>query len=52
VRFVGSDTTNVFCNPTCRNARRIRDEHRIAFSSENAARAAGYRPCRHCRPAA
>jgi O-6-methylguanine DNA methyltransferase len=52
VRFVGSDTTNVFCNPTCRNARRIRDAHRIAFSSENAARAAGYRPCRLCRPAA
>jgi methylated-DNA-[protein]-cysteine S-methyltransferase len=52
VRFVGSDTTKVFCNPTCRNARRITDAHRVAFSSEKAARAAGYRPCRHCRPAA
>jgi O-6-methylguanine DNA methyltransferase len=52
VRFVGSDTTKVFCNPTCRNARRISDAHRVTFGSESTARDAGYRPCRHCRPAA
>jgi methylated-DNA-[protein]-cysteine S-methyltransferase len=52
VRFVGSDTTKVFCNPTCRNARRITDSHRVPFPSESAAYAAGYRPCRLCRPAA
>ena len=52
VRFIGSDTTKIFCNPTCRNARRIREDHRTVFSSERVARAAGYRPCKHCRPAA
>ncbi|HEY2703008.1 MAG TPA: methylated-DNA--[protein]-cysteine S-methyltransferase [Candidatus Dormibacteraeota bacterium] len=52
VRFHGSDTTRIFCVPTCRAARRIRDDHRVAFGSEREARSAGYRPCRLCRPAA
>jgi O-6-methylguanine DNA methyltransferase len=49
IRFVGSDTTNVVCLPTCRHARRITPEHRVPFRSMAAARAAGYRPCRDCR---
>lgn len=52
IRFVGSDTTGVFCHPTCRDARRITDPHRVAFTSEDEARRAGYRPCKHCRPVA
>ncbi len=52
IRFYGSDTTNVFCFPTCRHARRITDRHRVPFRSERQAEAAGYRPCKVCRPAA
>lgn len=52
IRFVGSDTTGVFCLPTCRHARRITQSHRVEFRNEAAARAAGYRPCAVCRPAA
>jgi O-6-methylguanine DNA methyltransferase len=52
VRFVGSDTTRIYCFPTCRAARRIADRHRVPFRSERQAAAAGYRPCRLCRPAA
>jgi len=52
VRFHGSDTTKIFCFPTCRNARRITDDHRVPFGSVTAAVAAGYRPCQVCRPAA
>ena len=52
VRLTGSDTTKIFCNPTCRDARRTTDRHRVEFRSETEARAAGYRPCKHCRPAA
>jgi O-6-methylguanine DNA methyltransferase len=52
IRFVGSDTTGVFCLPTCRHARRITTAHRIEFRNEAAAQAAGYRPCATCRPAA
>jgi O-6-methylguanine DNA methyltransferase len=50
VRYVGSETTQIFCFPTCRAARRITDRHRVMFRSEAKARAAGYRPCQICRP--
>jgi O-6-methylguanine DNA methyltransferase len=50
VRLVGSDTTGVYCHPTCRIARRITDAHRVEFASTDAAGRAGFRPCRVCRP--
>lgn len=52
IRFIGSDTTGVFCHPTCGHAYRISDPHRVEFRSESEAEAAGYRPCLVCRPAA
>lgn len=52
VRFTGSDTTGIFCHPTCRHARRSSATHSVDFSSEGEARAAGYRPCKVCRPVA
>jgi methylphosphotriester-DNA--protein-cysteine methyltransferase len=52
IRFVGSDTTHIFCMPTCRHARRVMDRHEIEFRNEREAYAAGYRPCKICRPAA
>jgi len=52
VRYIGSDTTHIYCFPTCRAARRITDRHRVPFRSERQAAGAGYRPCRICRPAA
>jgi O-6-methylguanine DNA methyltransferase len=52
VRFVGSDTTHIYCMPTCRDARRVTDRHLVQFSSARVAAAAGYRPCLHCRPMA
>ncbi len=51
-RYVGTPTTRIFCLPTCADVRRIKPAFAQRFSSERAARAAGYRPCRHCRPAA
>jgi O-6-methylguanine DNA methyltransferase len=51
-RFTGSDTTHIVCHPTCRDARRVTDRHRVSFPSLRAAAAAGYRPCKHCRPVA
>jgi len=52
VRFLGSKTTHIYCFPTCRDARRTRTENQVSFRGENDARARGYRPCKHCRPAA
>jgi O-6-methylguanine DNA methyltransferase len=50
LRYVGSDTTRIFCYPTCRNARRITARHRVEFRSPRRAEADGYRPCQVCRP--
>jgi O-6-methylguanine DNA methyltransferase len=50
VRFIGSDTTHVYCYPSCRNARRITSAHRVTLRSGDEARRAGYRACRVCRP--
>ncbi len=51
VRYFGSDTTHIFCFPTCHHARRVTGRHLMRFSSEAEAAAAGYRPCKVCRPA-
>jgi O-6-methylguanine DNA methyltransferase len=51
VHYLGSDTTRIYCFPTCRNARRIAERHRVPFRSTSAATVAGYRPCKVCRPA-
>ena len=50
VRYFGSDTTRIYCMPTCRDARRVTERHLVRFPSATAASAAGYRPCKHCRP--
>ncbi|GAB2612188.1 hypothetical protein GCM10027168_51230 [Streptomyces capparidis] len=50
VFYLASDTTGVVCFPTCHNARRITPAHRHGFRDLAQARAAGYRPCRTCRP--
>ncbi|HET7031432.1 MAG TPA: methylated-DNA--[protein]-cysteine S-methyltransferase [Candidatus Limnocylindrales bacterium] len=50
VRYFGSDTTRIFCLPTCSDARRVTERHLQHFPSARAAEARGYRPCRHCRP--
>jgi O-6-methylguanine DNA methyltransferase len=50
VRYFGSDTTRIFCLPTCRDARRVTERHLRHFPSARAAEAAGYRACKHCRP--
>jgi O-6-methylguanine DNA methyltransferase len=52
IRYIGSDTTNIVCLPSCHQARRVTDRHRIQFRSLAQARDAGYRPCRKCRPVA
>jgi methylated-DNA-[protein]-cysteine S-methyltransferase len=51
VHYLASDTTGVFCHPSCTHARRITDAHRVELASVGVAVAGGFRPCRHCRPA-
>ena len=50
VHYLASDTTGIVCFPSCRDARRVTPTHRRGFSTLACAVAAGYRPCRTCRP--
>ena len=52
VRYIGSRTTHIFCFPTCRDAKRIREENAVPFRDADEAMETGYRPCRHCLPVA
>jgi O-6-methylguanine DNA methyltransferase len=51
LRYEGVRTTKVFCFPTCYHGRRAKVENIVMFHSEAEAYAAGYRPCKDCRPA-
>jgi AraC family transcriptional regulator of adaptative response / DNA-3-methyladenine glycosylase II len=49
--YAGVTTTRIFCRPIC-PAPRPRREHLRIFPSAAEAAAAGFRPCRRCRPEA
>ena len=48
--FYGVTTTGVFCRPDCGSRRPLRANVRY-FDSAAEAQAAGFRPCKRCRPA-
>ncbi|MGZ8527650.1 MAG: methylated-DNA--[protein]-cysteine S-methyltransferase [Candidatus Limnocylindrales bacterium] len=50
IRYVGSDTTKIYCLPSCHAAQRIAASHRVPFHSAVEGQRAGYRACRQCRP--
>ena len=50
VRYTGSDSTSIYCYPSCRHARRTTAAHEVRFHSAQEARDAGYRPCKVCKP--
>lgn len=52
VRVLGTETTRIYCYPTCRHAKRTQPRHTVEFRSVAAAEEAGYRACKVCRPAA
>ena len=52
VRYIGSRTTKIYCFPTCKDARRIREENRVPFHGSEEAMKKGFRPCQRCRPVA
>ena len=52
IRYQGVKTTKIFCFPTCHTGRRALEKNIVWLHDEASARAAGYRPCKVCRPAA
>ena len=47
--FCAVTTTGVFCRPSCSSRRPLKTNVRF-FRSAEAARAAGFRPCKRCKP--
>ncbi|HZP58881.1 MAG TPA: Ada metal-binding domain-containing protein [Opitutaceae bacterium] len=47
--FTGVVTTGIYCLPSCK-ARKPKPQHVRFFPTVEAARAAGFRPCRKCHP--
>jgi O-6-methylguanine DNA methyltransferase len=51
IRYQGVKTTKVFCFPTCHTGRHALEKNIVWLHDEASARAAGFRPCKVCRPA-
>ena len=51
MRLLGSGTTKIFCLPGCYTARSIQPQNERPFHSVDEAVAAGFRPCKVCKPA-
>ena len=49
-RFAGITSTRVFGRLTCPSGKRARPAHRFFFATWDDAVAAGFRPCKRCRP--
>ncbi len=47
---VGVKTTGIYCRMTCRPGRAPKRENCVPYLNGAAARMAGYRPCKQCRP--
>jgi len=50
VSLSGCRTTRIYCRSGCPPGRRTLPKNRVYFASREEARAAGYRPCKVCRP--
>ena len=52
LRYEGVRSTKVYCYPTCHHARRALERNVVWLRDAAEARAAGFRPCKVCRPVA
>ena len=52
VRYQGVKTTGVYCYPTCYHGRRAKEQNIVYLHDAAEAKAAGFRPCKSCRPVA
>lgn len=52
VRYLGHETNRFFCFPTCGGFEHLTAQNRVRFSTADEALAAGFHPCKDCRPVA
>ncbi len=49
-KYVGSKNSNKYHYPTCKSAQKIKPGNLVTFNSAKDAQAAGYVPCKMCKP--
>ena len=52
IRYLGNEKSRAYCYPTCGGTHSLVRSNKVPFRSGREALAAGYHPCRDCRPAA
>jgi O-6-methylguanine DNA methyltransferase len=52
IRYLGNEKKRYYCYPSCGGTRTLVLSNKVPFHNEHEALAAGYRPCKACRPAA
>ena len=52
LRYEGVRSTKIYCYPTCHHGRRALEKNVVWLHDAAEAKAAGFRPCKVCRPAA
>lgn len=52
VRFLGNEQRRFFCFPTCGGFDHLTAQNKVRFATADQALAAGYHPCKDCRPVA
>jgi O-6-methylguanine DNA methyltransferase len=52
VRYLGNEDHRYYCYPTCGGTKSLVLSNKVPFHNEREALAAGYHPCKSCRPAA
>jgi len=52
IRYLGNERSRAYCYPTCGGTHSLVRSNKVPFHSGREALAAGYHPCRDCRPAA
>lgn len=49
-KYIGNASSKKFLRPDCEWAAKIAPQNRVEFATREAAVAAGYKPCKVCRP--
>ena len=52
VRYQGMKSTGIYCYPTCYHGRHAKEKNIVWLHDAIEAKAAGFRPCKSCRPVA
>ena len=50
IRYAGNHRVGIYGRLNCASGKRMKLSTRVFFAGEDAARAAGFRPCGHCMP--